>query len=256
MTPCWHLKEGKSEGRLLSSDIDISFAVPCYNEAEHVGSALETIRSVMAEHPSLTYEVVVIDDGSADQTSVTVQDYQRAHPDLPVTLHRNPVNRGLGFSYFEGAAMTRGEYYMIVNGDGDLPKKTVLSILDQKGKADIVSPYLANQSDRPLKRRIISYAFTGLVNLLGGHRLRYYNGPVLHRRENILKVKTRAKGFGYQAELLCTLMRKGCTVVEIPFFSAYRHHQTDAFRPANILSVLKSLYQIFLTRFIRKEFPA
>lgn len=253
-------KKGKWGGRLLSSEVgsavsksvlDISFVVPCYNEAEHVASALDTLKTVTAARP-LKYEIIVIDDGSSDDTSAVVHAYQSAHPELPITLHRNDSNRGLGWSYFEGAAMTKGEYYLIVNGDGDLPKETILSILERMGEADIISPYLANQYDRPLLRRVISYTFTALVNFLGGHRLRYYNGPVLHRRANILKVR-KARGFGYQAELLCSLMKRGCTVMEIPFYSAYRHHQTDAFRFYNILSVSKSLCRIFLTRFIRKD---
>ena len=255
------LRRGKSEEPLSNSKVDsmvskdtldISFVVPCYNEAEHVTSALNTLKAVTSAR-RLRYEIIVMDDGSSDETSAVVQAYQNAHPEFPMTLHRNPTNRGLGWSYFEGAQMAQGEYYMIVNGDGDLPAETILKIVDHRGEADIINPYLANQYDRPLIRRIISYTFTGLVNVLGGHRLHYYNGPVLHRRVNILGVKTRAKGFGYQAELLCYLMRKGCTVVEIPFFSAYRHHQTDAFRLVNIFSVSRSLIRVFLTRFIRRD---
>ena len=258
-------KEEKSEGPLssfkmnpaISKDtqntkavLDISFLVPCYNEARNVTQALETIQSVMAVRP-MRYEVLVIDDGSADETGDYVRTYQAAHPDLPIRLYRNDTNQGLGFTYFQGAAMTRGEYYMIVNGDGDLPTETILKIIDRKGEADIINPYLTNQYDRPLIRQIISFLFTNLVALLGGHRLHYYNGPVLHRRTNVLGMKTKTIGFGYQAELLCTLLRKGCSVIEIPFTSAYRHHQTDAFRLQNILSVLKSLYRIFLTRMIQ-----
>lgn len=236
----------------LSSDtVELTFVVPCYNEEENVEKALETIKGAMAVRPHLTYEILVVDDASQDRTSAVVRAYQTSHPDLPITLHANPSNRGLGASYFEGAKMAKGRYYMIVNGDGDTSSETILSIVDRMGEADIINPYLINRHERPLFRRLLSFSFKSLVDLLGGHRLHYYNGPVLHRRMNIVEANLGTRGFGYQAELLSQLLRRGCSVIEVPFASQYRHHQTDAFRLSNIRSVLGSLGRIFLTRFKR-----
>lgn len=227
--------------------IAITFFVPCYNEEENVEKALEAIQRVMASR-GLTYEVLVMDDGSADKTSEAVRRYQAAHPDAPIRLHRNPTNLGLGTCYLEGASLAKGEYYMIVNGDGDLSADSLSAIVDRMGQADIISPYLANQKDRPLLRRVLSAIFKKLVDFLGGCPLRYYNGPVLHRRSNIVGAGIRARGFGYQAELLCDLIRRGCSVIEVPYTSVYPHQQTDAFRLKNILSVGESLVRIFWTR--------
>ena len=238
------------ETAVAINTVEITFFVPCFNEAENVGRALDAIQGAMAVCPA-SYEILVVDDGSSDRTSDVVQAYHAAHPHLPVRLHRNPSNRGLGFSYFEGASLAKGEYYMLVNGDGDLPSETILGIVRRRGDADIINPYFADQRTRPLIRRILSSTFTRLVSLLGGHSLHYYNGPVLHRRLNILEVKARPKGFGYQAELLCTLLRKGRSVIEVPFTPSYRHHQTDAFRLSNIVSVLRSLSYILFSRFRR-----
>ena len=235
---------------LAKGTVDISFMVPCYNEEKNVEKALETIWSAMVVR-SLTYEILIIDDGSVDNTSVVVRAYQTAHPDFPIRLHRNDSNQGLGASYFEGAELTRGQYYMIVNGDGDMSAESLSKIIDRIGEADIISPYVTNHRQRPFTRRVVSRLFKKLVDLLGGHRLRYYNGPVLHRRMNIVEAETRTRGFGYQAELLCLLLKKGCSVLEVPYASVYSHHQTDAFRWSNILSVLASLYRIFLARLKR-----
>lgn len=232
--------------------VDISFAVPCYNEEKNIQRALEGLVCALAGRP-LTYEIIVIDDGSRDETSATAKAYQAAHPDLPIQVKRNTTRRGLGASYFEGAAVAQGEYYMVVHGDGDMPAESLSKVIDKMGQAEIVNPYVVNQGDRPFVRRVISFVFRKLVDLLGGHRLHYYTGPVLHRRANVLKAKTRTRGFGYQAELLCYLLRRGCSVVEVPFVSKYHHHQTDAFHFSNFLSVSKSLYRIFLTRFTRRR---
>ena len=239
----------QGDHRILTADheVELSFVVPCYNEEKNVERALSAIAQAMVLR-DIAYEVLVIDDGSADKTEAVVAAYQSAHPEIPVRFHRHALNQGLGATYLEGAFLARGEYYLLVNGDGDLPVETILAIVDRRGEAEIISPYLVNQRDRPLVRRIFSFLFTKLVGLLGGHRLRYYTGPVLHRRVNVLSANVRARGFGYQAELLCALLGKGHSVVEVPFSSDYRHHQTDAFHPANFFSVSKSLYRIFWRR--------
>lgn len=238
------------EPAVLSEEtVEVSFFVPCYNEGENVEKALDTIQTAVAERPRLTYEILVIDDGSTDQTDEVVKAYQKAHPERPIRLHRNPINLGLGASYVQGAALAKGYYYLIVNGDGDLPAEMILKLLDLRGEADIISPYVTNQRERPFHRQILSAAFTTLVGLFSGQRLRYYNGPVLHKRSNILEVRNVTRGFGYQAEILTHLLRKGRSIIEIPFASVYRHHQTDAFRLKNLLSVARSLLRIFLVRF-------
>ena len=244
------LLSSKTELAVATDAVDITFFVSCFNEAENVGKALDAIQEAMAAH-SASYEILVVDDGSTDRTHYVVQAYHAAHPHLPIRLHRHLSNRGLGFSYFEGASLAKGRYYMLVAGDGDLPSETILNIVKRMGEADIINPYFADQRARPFIRRIFSRTFTKLVSLLGGHSLHYYNGPVLHRRINILEAKSRPNGFGYQAELLCALLREGRSVIEIPFAPSYRHHQTDAFHLSNITSVLRSLFRIFLSRLRR-----
>jgi glycosyltransferase involved in cell wall biosynthesis len=79
-----------------SPEIDFTLFVPCLNEAQRVEGTLETVRLALAQL-GRTYEVLVVDDGSTDDTFAVVERYRTAHPEMPIQLHRNPVNCGVAF---------------------------------------------------------------------------------------------------------------------------------------------------------------
>src|SRR5262245_8256341 len=104
-------------GSIEANDaIEVTFLVPCLNEEESVVGAIETIMSTMTR-VECSYEILVFDDGSVDDTSGVVARFQAANPDAPVRLFRNKINRGLAYNFVEGAFQGRGHYYRMVPGD-------------------------------------------------------------------------------------------------------------------------------------------
>lgn len=231
------------------ASVQITFFVPCYNEARNVEGALNVIETLM-KNRALTYEILVVDDGSSDGTSEVVKAYCSSHPAAPIIIHRNPKNLGLGRNYFLASTRGRGKYYMLINGDNETSVDDFARILEQLGKADMIVPYLANQTERPLIRTIISCSFNSLVSLLSGHRLKYYNGPVLHRRENVIRFAPKASGFTYQSEILCQALAYGCSFVEVPMYymKIKNKDMSSIFRFVNIASSLKCIGRMFLNR--------
>ncbi|MFQ6111107.1 MAG: glycosyltransferase [Nitrospinota bacterium] len=171
----------------------ITFFVPCLNEQENVGRAIDNIIEVMKNlrHP---YEILVIDDASVDGTVAEVLGRRERYPDARIELIKNPFCRGIGRNYFIAAQRGRGEYFMLVNGDAAEPVESIRTILSHMGEADAVVPYFGLNDTRTLPRRLLSFAFTFLVNAISGHRLKYYNGPVLHKDGKRSHVVRRNRG--------------------------------------------------------------
>jgi glycosyltransferase involved in cell wall biosynthesis len=97
--------------------VDMTVFVTCYNEQDLIVSALETVRTTMALFPH-TYEVLIYDDKSKDNSVQVVTDYiQKNGLQGQFELVANPVNQGIGINYFRGAEKGRGDYYLIVHGD-------------------------------------------------------------------------------------------------------------------------------------------
>lgn len=229
----------------------VSFFVPCLNEEGNVGRTIDTIVGLASEL-GLAYEIIVIDDASTDGTVAEVTERCRRYPGSRIELVRNPVCRGLGRNYFVAAQRAHGEYFMVVNGDAAEPVEALHLILSHKGKADAVVPYLGSNDTRSPARRTVSRVFTRLVNLISGHRLRYYNGPVLHKAENVRLWSSETTGFGYQAELLCRLLDEGISIVEVQMVINVRDQGvTKAFRIGNFLAVSNTLFHILLRRLER-----
>lgn len=227
-----------------ASPADITFFVPCLNEEKNVIGTIRVIMEAVAEAP-VSYEILVMDDCSADGTVAVVEAFQKEHPEVPITLKTHDRHRGLGIMHEEGARIARGKYYMLVNGDNVERKEVIVALLSKLGRADMIIPYFGAMDNRPLQRRIISRTFTCLVNLIGGNRIGYYNGAVVHLRENVVRYHPGTRGFAYEAELITRLLSHGATCVQVEVPSEERQHGVSkAFRPRNFASVGYSLLKI------------
>jgi glycosyltransferase involved in cell wall biosynthesis len=233
-------------------EFDVTFFVPCLNEENNILNTLNTLLEAVTE-VELKFEILIYDDASTDGTVAKVNEFCNSHPDVTIVLKKNATNLGLGRNYIEGSYVGRGRYYMLINGDNSEPKKSIVSIIRELGKADMVIPYFGDADSRNWWRRWISILFNSLVNFFSGNDIRYYNGPVLHLRKNVQRWHPDTHGFAYQAEIITRVLDEGATYVEIPINNSDREWgASKAFSVYNICSVGHSLLQIILRR-VRKE---
>ena len=230
------------------SQYDITFFVPCYNEEDNIVSTFENIIGAIAEI-GISYEILVVDDGSQDNTAKAIEDYMEVHREIPIVFLKNKNNMGLGRNYVEGAYIGKGRYYMLVNGDNAEPMEAIVAIVQKIDQADMIVPYFGKKDTRKIGRRTVSRIFTALVNLLSGQSMRYYNGPVAHLRYNVMRWHADTDGFGYQVEILTRLLMEGVSWMEVEVPNIDRGHGvTKAFSWKNFLAVGHSLIQVFLRR--------
>jgi glycosyltransferase involved in cell wall biosynthesis len=239
----------------IAGNIEITFFVPCYNEEKNISNTLDAINTACK---NVSYEVLVVDDGSTDSTLRTIKSYIAINKQMNIKLILNKKNYGLGFSYFKHSISARGKYYMLVNGDNVEPVCTIRKIIKHRGKADLIIPYFDCNDKRNLARKFLSFVFTKIVNILSFTNIKYYNGPVLHLTENVKTFRSVTFGYGYQAELICKLISLKYTYINIPVANTDRQFgTTKAFSYKNFFSVANSLMIISintLSTFLRKVF--
>jgi glycosyltransferase involved in cell wall biosynthesis len=225
--------------------IDITFFVPCCNEEKNIVKTLENIAHSVG---NIKYEILVCDDGSKDNTKEIVKNYIKREK-KNISLYENDKNLGIGFSYFKYSLEAKGEYYMLINGDNVEPSNTIKKIVDEKGKADIIVPYFGTEDRRTLIRKFISHIFTFVINLISFNSVKYYNGPVLHKTNNVRLYRSKTYGYGYQAELITTLLRSDKSYLQVQVTNTDRQWGTSkAFSVSNILSILNTIVSIFINR--------
>ena|ERR1043166_1686300 len=234
--------------------MDVTILVPCKNEEANVIGTLNTVASALKE-VGCNFEILVVDDGSTDQTRAVVEKYRAEHPELPIILRRNPRNYGLSRTFVDGAFAGKGKYYRLVCGDNVEPKETILAILGKMGKADMIIPYHETKPGS-LMRVAMSSFYTFLVNLFSGYRLHYYNGNPLFRRDHVMRWHPYSFGFGFQADLITRLLDEEATYVEVHVVAIRREKRGTAsyFSPRNFVSTSHTLYEILRRRLNRLVF--
>jgi glycosyltransferase involved in cell wall biosynthesis len=226
----------------------ITIFVACYNEAANIVKSLDTAVEALQE-VGCAWEIIVIDDGSRDGSPAIVRQYIAAHPSLPITRVVREENQGLAQNYIDGAFLGHGKYYKLVCGDDAEPRETIVKVLRQMGKADMIHSYYEEIKGRGRGRRIVSRTYTHLVNLISGYRLRYYNGVGIHLRYNVMRWHTNYHGFSFQADMVTRLLDQGASYIEVPSFSTDRTSgSSKALTLSNFLSVTHFLMDLTIRR--------
>ena len=199
----------------------VSIIVPAYNEAARIGDSIEKIAAFMRQSP-FSCELIVVDDGSRDNTAEVVQRVRAKG----LRLVRNDRNQGKGYTVREGVRAARGKYVLFTDADLSAPIEELNKLLDVavKDGVDVVigsraidRNYIEKHQSR--LRELGGIVFNLMVRLLLGLRLHDTQcGFKLFQRERSLPVfeKQTTFGFGFDAELLFLAVRYGLTVEETP----------------------------------------
>jgi glycosyltransferase involved in cell wall biosynthesis len=224
-------------------DRSLSVVIPAYNEAENIVATLENITTAL-EPLAIPYEILVVDDGSRDETAALVE---RSGTRFPAArLIRNDRNRGFGYSYRRGVEEAALANIVMVHGDNAWGWATLREFFGRTGEADVIIGYTRGMlKSRTLVRTLVSKAFTLLVNLITRRRLRYYNGLQIHRAAILKRLRIESQGYGFQAEVLVKALQQGRTYIEVPMDLTERvKGESKAFRVKNVIDVWRTLRRL------------
>ena len=148
-------------------------------------------------------------------------------------------------SFKTGLRQASFSHAMVFPADNEHPVEGVLPILQARGKADIIIPFVTNPEIRHRHRRLISKCYVALVNFLFTQNIPYYNGLVLQPTELIRGIDIQTDSFSFQTEAILKLLNKGASwaAVGVPLHVS-SHTKTKAFRLKNVLGVVGTLVRL------------
>jgi glycosyltransferase involved in cell wall biosynthesis len=199
----------------------VSIVVPAFNEASRIGASLQKIDKFMGQS-SLSYEVIVVDDGSTDETvSIIKQSKTRG-----LRLIHNPDNHGKGYVIRQGVLAANGQYVLFTDADLSAPIEELRKLLDtaQNEAADIVigsravdRSYIEKHQSR--FRELGGIGFNLMVRGFLGLPLQdtQCGFKLFHRNKTrrIFELLTTS-GFGFDPEVLFIAQRQGLKIREVP----------------------------------------
>ncbi len=199
--------------------IAVSFVLPAYNEGGYIENTLERLDST-ANGNDLHYEVVVVDDGSIDDTRIKAMHYALKNGHVRVIGYDN--NLGKGFAVKTGFWVALGNAVVFMDSDMDIGFEQIHRYVSALRLGDIVIGSKWHKDSVvlvPLVRRFLGRSFNVLVKLLTGIRVvDSQTGIKAVRREAFEKVfkSMSVKRYAFDVELLVVAKVFGLRVVELP----------------------------------------
>jgi glycosyltransferase involved in cell wall biosynthesis len=218
-----------------------SFIIPAYNETSRIRPTLDELLRYTQER-NWDVEILVVDDGSRDDTAQIVREYGKAHPQI--LLVENPGNRGKGFSVRNGMLHARGDICLFTDADLSSPISEAPKLFDAiAAGADIAigSRWLRSdlQTERqPLYRQAFGRIFNVVLRVvLGLNFADTQCGFKAFRREAAQRIfpLQKIERWGFDPEILFLARRMNFTVKEVPVVWAHNegtrlHPFRDGFR--------------------------
>ncbi|MBD3366141.1 glycosyltransferase [candidate division WWE3 bacterium] len=148
--------------------IDYSIVIPAYNESGKITASLTQVVNFMNSFNE-SYEVVVVDDGSEDDTVAKIEAYQKEHP--KIRLIKNP-HKGKGPTVWKGIMEAKGNYIYLADADLSSPmeelKKMAVWLTDHDYDLAIASRegHGAQRVDEPFYRHLMGRVFNFWVQVV------------------------------------------------------------------------------------------
>jgi glycosyltransferase involved in cell wall biosynthesis len=214
-------------GSPASKPAGLSVFFPAYNDSGTIASMV--IRAVKAAS-ELTpdFEVIVVDDGSADSTADIADELARKYPQVRAVHH--PINRDYGAALQTGFRSATKELIFYTDGDAQYdPSELAVLWARMSADCDLVNGYKISRAD-PLHRIVIGRVYHYIVSMLFGLKLRDVDCDFRLMRRTIFERINLEKTSG----IICVEMMKkiqdaGFRIAEVPVHHYHRAYGRSQF---------------------------
>ena len=227
----------------------LSIIIPVYNEEKTIIKTLEKIKSNSSK--LFKYEVIVIDDGSTDQSKKLLESNKHLFEKLLV----NETNRGKGFSVKKGISNSLGSHIIFQDGDleydpVDFKKfEKIFSDFDADGIIGSRFVYSNYTRSHNILNKIANTFLTFVFNLLYNTTFTDIYSCYFGFKKSLLNVnELRTEGFEQHAEILAKVIKKGSKFYEVPIsYNGRNASEGKKIKPHHFFLVL---YEIIRGRII------
>ncbi len=204
---------------MRESDKKLSIIIPAFNEEKTIAVIIDKIAAL----PLKNAEIIVVDDGSTDETKAKVVACQKRYSEISLTFIPLAINAGKSKAIQAGLARAKGEYTIIQDADLEYDPSDILRLLNKAREQGIDAVYGSRFLAKPFPKnmRIMNWlanrGITILANLLYGARITDQNTCYKLVKTDLLKnLSLNSSGFEFCAEVTAKLRKRGVSITELP----------------------------------------
>lgn len=227
-----------------SSKIDLSIIVPTFNEEDGILKTVEEIFRDAGRNPTKkfinTFEVIVVDDGSSDNTYKTLDKLEKKY-NIKIVRHKS--NQGLGTSIITGIKHATKKFVTYLPADGQVFLREIPKGLKIAPSADLVLTYRGKREDYNPYRHVLSNTLMIFMKVFFGLSYKDYNWVHIYKKDLFEKLKTKSKGVFYLAEIVVRAKKANLRILEAQ--AAYHPRSTGYSKNARLAIALATLRDLF-----------
>ena len=215
----------------------ISIIIPVYNEGGSIAEVLEEVLKFISEYKEISWELIVVDDGSTDNTASILRQFES------IKFLQHPYNCGYGASLKTGIRSAKGSYVLSMDADGQHIADEISKIIDGSKKYDMVVGERSSASS-PLRRRPGKYLLKIIARSMIWENIPDINsGQRLIKRETILKyMHVCSNKFSFSTSTSIALISEGHFV---KFVKVDTRRRRSGYSQVKAVTAFRMLLQIF-----------
>lgn len=209
----WYRPEAHAlDGHEVARQVGLSIVLPAHNEEDNIESSIARATEV-AERLFDGHEVVVVDDGSTDDTAAIVRRIAQSDPRVRLISHGR--NRGYGEALRTGFLSARLDYLFYTDADLQFDIDELELLVQYVGAVDVIVGYRRQRQD-PLQRRLSAWVWNRIMRLLFYVPVRDLDCAFkLFNRRVLEDLDIESVGLLVNTELMVKLGRSGYSLVEV-----------------------------------------
>ena len=238
----------------------VTVVIPGYNEAEVLERNLAAIMGYLhGLRHQWRFEVLLVNDGSRDETGEIAERLMATYPNLSVIHH--PANFGLGQALKTAFAASRGDYVITLDVDLSYSVRTIETLLSAidgtAAKLVLASPYMegGRTTNVPRLRLVLSRWANHMFSWLSGKQhvtftcmVRAYDGPFIRALE------PKAQGMGIMPEIVYKTMILGGRIEEVPAHLDWTAQLVEAPKRSSSMRLLSHIVATAVSGFVFRPF--
>jgi glycosyltransferase involved in cell wall biosynthesis len=223
----------------------VTFGIPSYNNNYYCLETVRTIAKAMKKFKKISFEIIVIDDASTDNTYNKINNFKKLKRIKFLKIFKNNKNLGFARSCLKAAKLGKGKYFKIIHSGN------IESVIDLRkyfinfGKHKIILSFM--KDNRFFFRKFLSLFCTFIFRLVSGINIKYFQSAILCLRLDFIKYFPKNYGNFFISSLIVNILYKNKKFIELEIKPIFKKGST-AVSFQNLISFIKSIFSIIYLR--------
>ena len=228
MTPAYTQLLDMADSVMINPEVaSVSAFFPCYNDARSIGKMVRDVHGALSKCVA-DFEIIVVNDGSKDDSLATLYELEREFPLLRIVNHE--VNRGYGGALLSGFAAATKDWVFYTDGDAQYDAGEVARCIGAAtAESDVVQGFKIGRGD-PWYRKVIGRLYHQAVRQMFRLKVRDTDCDFrLIRRSLVEQVELQSTTGVICVEMMYKFQRANARFVEVGVSHYHRPHGTSQF---------------------------